>query len=165
MIDPLADFRRIEKTEGSEAALNYLNEKEQGTADANLLHHIRVARILHLHSEGRYDDAIAAAQALMPQTSCKTGVIVDIALALYRKGDVESAEAELSAAPFDSERERYEPIVLDALFFLFFLRNQRGRPASQDELAVFPSDYIQITDRGLRYGLEVLGPDFQGMEY
>lgn len=165
MFDPLADFVKIERTQGSKAALDYLDQKEQQTSDPELLHHVRIARIMHLHSEGRYDDAIDATRAFLPEISCKTAAYMEIALALYRKGDLKGAETELANAPLDAERERYAPFVFEAEFFRLYLRNQRGISASPEELAVFPPDYKQVTDRGLRHGLEVLGPDFRGMEY
>lgn len=165
MIDPLADVRQIQRRDGPQAALDYLDEKEQQTSDVDLLHHVRAARIALLHSEARYDEAITAARALMPQTSCKTGVYMDIALALYRKGEREAAEAEIAKAPLDAEREHYGALVYEAEFFLLFLRNQRGIAASPEEISKFPSDYRQVTDRGMRHGLEVLGREFQGMDY
>ncbi|MCF1484516.1 MULTISPECIES: hypothetical protein [Rhizobium/Agrobacterium group] len=165
MYDPLADFVRIERSEGSKAALDYLDEKERQTADPELLHHIRYARIMHLHSQGRYDEAIDATREFLPEISCKTAAYMEIALALYRKGEREAAEEEIAKAPLDAERERYGPLVYEAEFFLLFLRNQRGIPASTEESSRFPSDYRQVTDRGMRHGLEVLGREFQGMEY
>lgn len=159
-----SDFISRRRLSGEDAALGWLDTLELDD-DAQRSAEIVSLRVHALHRQTRYDEVIAYAEAHAALLDCKTGLSTDVALAHYRAGRPEEAIRVLQAAPIVEEFESWIALVREGAFLLAFLLNQRGDPVPEELLAMLPEDYIQITDRGQRLGMDALAPAFRGKEY
>jgi hypothetical protein len=159
-----AEFIALRRSSGEQVALTWLDALEFDD-DRQRSEEIASLRLHSLHRQARYNEAIAYAEAHEHLSTCKTHLKVEIALAHYRAGRIDEAVRVLESAPMDEEIDRWTALVREGVYLLAFLLNQRGDPVPEELRAMLPEDYIQITDRGRRLGMEVLAPAFRDKEY
>ena len=113
-------------------------------ASSDELHSIAHWRTAALLKEKRYDDALQYLEDSKDKYNCKTTAYQQKAEILDRLGRGPAAVAELSAAPFDVELKLHLSLVIDAFFFLLYLKEKNGISVAKSELDRIPDGFTSI---------------------
>lgn len=144
-IDKLIDLIRCKNWTAAHAMLD--EEELADPGEATIAHW----RSVVLRDEGRFEESLQNLADKFHLFECKTGVFHKRAELFKRMGNDSAALAELQKAPFDSEIEDHEALVVDAKFFQFYLMVEAGLPISSEQWAEIPDDYISLLPTGERF--------------
>ncbi len=123
-------------------------------------HSIASWRAWALMREERYDEALDHLSKNREDFGSKTDVHHTRASIFDVLGRDDEALHELRTAPFETEKEKYGPLVTDAKFYLLHFMAKRKMPIDPAALDEIPDGYRSILPQGQRiYGVHVSKQD------